>query len=161
MVLVVGDSADPAVHGGSVDRVSTKQLRSELEQAKVSIQPGSDTSASTVSGVASQGRAAIGFEFRVYPSSDEATVRGLGNLSLGDLGYPSPNGVTVKKVIRGVLGNVAYAQYRVERDWKTERAYLEENESRREVIRELDDALFRSFPPDNPYAQPLLSASGS
>jgi len=64
------------------------------------------------------------------------------------------------KVIRGVLANVAYAQYEIEprSASRTMQTYLRSEGIRRAIRRALDDALFRAFPKDDPYAHALEAA---
>jgi hypothetical protein len=82
-----------------------------------------------VVGVASVAPArGIGFEYQVFPSSDETTVAQLGKLKEADFGWPKAKpGVVFEPVVRGVLGNIAYAIY--------ERHFLAEKGTRKEAMR--------------------------
>jgi hypothetical protein len=146
---------------GDPHHVSAGRLRDELKQGGVRVRylkPVHEPVPSVV-GVASVAPArGIGFEYQVFPSSDETTVAQLGKLKEADFGWPKAKpGVVFEPVVRGVLGNIAYAIY--------ERHFLTEKGTRKEamrlqlatqrVLRTLDDALFESFPDRDPYANAL------
>ncbi len=113
---------------------------------------------SAVAGVARAGTAKLGFEFQLFPRSDEATVGGVGRLRPADFGWPKAGGLFgFERQIRGVLANVAYAQYEefpVE-GHETRNAYLRKEADRRRIVRGLDDALFASLPSRDPYAHSI------
>jgi hypothetical protein len=142
---------------GDPHHVSAGRLRDELKQGGVRVRYVKPVPA--VVGVASVAPArGIGFEYQVFPSSDETTVAQVGKLKEADFGWPKAKpGVVFEPVVRGVLGNVAYAIY--------ERHFLAEKGTRKEamrlqlatqrVLKTLDDALFESFPDRDPYANAL------
>ncbi|HEX4463960.1 MAG TPA: hypothetical protein VH042_04890 [Solirubrobacterales bacterium] len=113
-----------------------------------------------VAGVAKMGNAEpVGFEFRLYADSDQATVRGLGRMHSTDFGWPKEQlGVIYQPRVRGVLGNVAFAEY----EWHKlnthggRAAALRSQLAKQRLLRALDDALFGSFPTKDPYAHAVL-----
>lgn len=141
--------------------VTPKRLKRELREDGIDVRfihTKRVAHAKSVAGVGSLGRAGIGFEFQLYPSSDQASVRRLGQLSrrrFGRIGQRPISGIDVK--LRGVLANVAYAQYQPywEGNSESRRAFLRFDAQYRRVLRALDDALFASFPRDDPYAHAL------
>lgn len=154
----VASEADP-------HHVPANRLRTELNRGGIQIRyvkPAHEPVPAVV-GVASLAPAkGVGFEYQVFPDSDEATVAHLGKLKETDFGWPKAKlGVVFEPVVRGVLGNVAYAIY--------ERHFLAAQGTRKEamriqlatqrVLRTLDDALFESFPKGDPYANALSSTS--
>lgn len=149
--------SEPVAVGGDAYVVDPDQLRTELRRTGLEInysEPlGNETSA--VIGTASKGGVEVGFEFRLYPTSDSATIAGLGRLGPNVFGWrPSP---LYSERIRGVLANVAYAQYE-HTPVGSERSvarYLKRSAALRHVQRSLDDALFGAFPEDDPYAHAL------
>ncbi len=146
--------------GGDPYRVSAAHLRHELTTSGIEIRfthPRGEP-VPAVTGVGSSGRASIGFEFQLYPSSDQASVRDLGRLRAPDFGWRRPHGLLAfEGWIRGVLGNVAYAQYEESllESHETQSAFLRKEAAEMRVLRALDNALFRSFPARDPYAQAL------
>jgi hypothetical protein len=101
----------------------------------------------------------IGFEFRLYPSSDQATVRGLGKMRSTDFGWPKEHrGFIYEPQVRGVLANVAFAEY----EWfdlhthRSRVAALKSQRAEQRLMRALDDALFGSFPRKDPYVHAVL-----
>jgi hypothetical protein len=142
--------------GGDPHHVTLRELRDRLERSGVAIRPARHPapSRSTIAGVASAGRAMIGFEFQVFSSSDVATIRGLGRLRPPDFGWPPTRFDPLYRTwIRGVLSNVAYAQYEIETDRQ-----LGAEPARRRIIRALDDALIGAFPADDPYVHAMAPA---
>jgi hypothetical protein len=141
---------------GDPHRVTVRHLREALANSGLTIRPARtpSPSASTITGVASVDDVKIGFEFQIFSSSDVATIRRLGRLRPTDFGWPPARFDPLYRTwIRGVLGNVAYAQYEVETDQQ-----LLAERARRRVIRELDDVLFGLFPSGDPYANALIPA---
>lgn len=146
--------------GGDPYEVSAKRLRHELEATGIAIRfipQKTIRLVESVVGVGRVGRAEIGFEFRLYPSSDRASVRQMGRLKARQFDWRDPrriSGMDVK--LRGVLANVAYAQYSpISEVRESTQAYLQLDAQHRRVLRALDDALFGSFPRSDPYAYPL------
>jgi len=148
--------------GGDRYRVSARRLRSELAKTGLDVRyvhPRHEPTSAVVGVARSLPANPFGFEYQLYRSSDEASVSALGKLKAGAFGWPKPHlGVIFEPVVRGVLGNVAYAIY--------ERSFLREKEGSRakawevqltvqRTQRELDDALFNTFPPRDPYANAL------
>lgn len=124
-------------------RVSEAELRRSLEASGLTIEwrkaRAGDGAEAVLAGVASdRGRDAVGFEF-VIASDEHADVERLGRVKLRNVDEPE---------VRGVLGNVAYANYPL-RDRRGETV-----EAARTIYR-LDDALFRVFPPDDAIAYPV------
>lgn len=153
---------DRVATGGDPYRVKAERLRSELAKTGLRIRyihPHGEPTR-TVAGVAEFGWAGpIGFEFQLYPSSDQATVRGVGKLRLADFGGPAKI-IFEPKVIRGVLGNVAFAEYEIpdpgeEESAPSRKIGLHRQLQVQRLNRSLDDALFNSFPAADPYANAL------
>jgi hypothetical protein len=157
--VAVSSRSEPVAAGGDPYVVHPDRLRAELGQTGLDIsysgQNGKDMPA--VIGTASQGDVEVGFEFRVYPTSNSATISGLGRLQPRIFGWnPSP---LYSMRIRGVLANVAYAQYELV-SLGAERSvavYLARSAAHRHVQRSLDNALLRVFPKDDPYVHALES----
>jgi hypothetical protein len=149
--------------GGDPYRVTAGRLRDELAakgvEARFVSAPGT---VPALAGVAKLGDAEpVGFEFRLYPGSDEATVAGLGRMRSTDFGWPREQlGFIYEPRIRGVLGNVAFAEY----EWfdlhthLSRAAALRSQLAEQRLLRALDDALFGSFPAGDPYAHAQLAA---
>jgi len=153
LAVVLAVTGSSQVADGDPHRVTVGQLRDRLERSGLQIRTIREPTRSipTIVGVASAGHAAIGFEFQVFPASDVATVRKLGRLRSTDFGWPPARFNPLYRTwIRGVLGNVAYAQYEIETDGQ-----LLAESARRRIVQMLDDALFSSFSPDDPYAHAL------
>jgi hypothetical protein len=141
--------------------VTAERLRSELRKANIEIRythPMSEPTAAVVGAARAAPAGAIGFEYQLFSSSALATIRYAGKLRPKDFGWPrSKLGVVFEPIVRGVLGNVAYAIY--------ERHFLRQEGTREEAtevqlsvqrtVRAMDDALFKSFPPRDPYANAL------
>ena len=137
--------------------VTPTQLKSGLSKAglKVRYVKGAAGPATEVAGVAHLQDHLIGFEFQLFPASDEATVRYVGRLQAPDFGWPKNiyHGMKFKTWVRGVLGNVAFAEY----ERSPLRKHFTPAEARRSQLtyqslrRRVDDALFRSFPENDPY----------
>jgi hypothetical protein len=145
--------------GGDPHRVTVQRLRMELGRSGLEIRPlrPSARAPHVVSGVAYNGPVEVGFEFQVFRSSSEATIRRLGRLRPRDFGWERPPATLYRTWVRGVLANVAYGQYELERS-RLPGGYLRNDAARRRILRALDDALFRAFRPDDPYAHPLIPA---
>jgi hypothetical protein len=74
----------------------------------------------TVAGVGGSGRSSIAFEFQLFPTSEQAKVEDLGNLKPREFGWSAaPLFVDWEPRIRGVLANVAYAEYELVHPKKT------------------------------------------
>jgi hypothetical protein len=148
--IAVAQSSERVATGGDPYLVTPDRLQQELAAAGVQIEYARPArSRSTVSGVASLGHASVGFEFQIFPGSDGATVRGLGKLGLRHFDWRRPRGLfDLRKSIRGVLANVAYAQYELEllEAHDPPGTYLRRDRQRRRLRRALDDALFNAFP---------------
>ncbi len=149
--------------GGDPHSVSAQRLKSELAGTGLAIhylQPAGEPVPS-VTGVAHDGKALLGFEFQLYPSSDEATVSDVGKLRAKDLGWPRKyDGFLLHRLVRGVLGNVAFAEYKqgvIESHYTVAEAH-EVQLAHQHIVRALDNALFGSFPSNDPYAHALLAA---
>ena len=159
------EAGDAAVTGGDPYLVSAERLRSELagSGAKIRFVAPRGGSIPSVVGVARDGGAVIGFEFQLYPSSDAATVAAAGELRAARFGWPHRyRGFRLKVEVRGVLGNVVYAEYErgaVERD-STVREVRRRQLAHQRIMRALDDALFASFPADDPFAVALFTELG-
>lgn len=150
--------------GGDPHRVTASRLRAELAakgiEARFVQAPGPVLA---LAGVAHMGEAEpVGFEFRLYPSSDQATARGLGKMRSTDFGWPKEQlGFIYESRVRGVLGNVAFAEY----EWfdldthRSRSAALKSQLAEQRLLRALDDALFGSFPTNDPYAHAMLPES--
>lgn len=144
---------------GDPYRVSVHRLRSELAATGLDIRyihPAREKGVA-VTGVANYGAGGpIGFEYQIFPGSDVATVRQLGNLKAADFGWKEKIPIVfTEHQIRGVLGNVAFAEYedaRTSEPRVSRQRGLRIQLQRQRTTRALDDALFRSFPPSDPYA---------
>lgn len=151
--------------GGDPYRVTASKLRDELVargvEARFVPAPGG---VETLAGVAKMpGAEPAGFEFRLYPSSDQATVRGLGRMRSTDFGWPREQlHFVFESRIRGVLGNVAFAEY----EWfdlnthRSRVAAIESQLAEQRLLRAIDDALFASYPASDPYVHALSSSPG-
>lgn len=161
--MAIAGGGQRVATGVDTYRVTGKHLRKSLRKSSINIHfiQQENEPLPTVSGIGTSGEAELGFEFQIYPSSREATIAALGTLRPRDFGW-SVIGSRERwlRRIRGVLANVAYAQYEVEveRPRETARAYLRREAAHRRVLRALDDALFASFPVDDPYAYALVPA---
>jgi hypothetical protein len=149
--------------GGDPYLVTAGRLRDELAakgiEARFVRAPGTVPALAGVATMA--GAEPVGFEFRLYSSSDQATVRGLGRMRSTDFGWPEEHrGVIYEPQVRGVLGNVAFAEY----EWfnlhthRNRAAALKAQLAEQRLMRALDDALFGSFPGQDPYAHAVLPA---
>lgn len=102
-----------------------------------------DADLSVIGGVARDRRGGrVGFEF-VFDADGQASTS-----ELGTIGFPTQARRLVHPILRGVLRNVAYANY-----------YLGRGAGRRNdlaVTYRLDDALFGLFPADDAEAHPVL-----
>jgi hypothetical protein len=147
--------------GGDLYLVTAGRLREELAakgvEARFVRAPGT---VPALAGVARMAEAEpVGFEFRLYPSSDQATVRGLGKMASTKFGWPEEHrGVIYEPQVRGVLGNVAFAEYEwFDLDTHRSRAgALKSQLAEQRLLRALDDALFGSFPRQDPYVHAVL-----
>jgi hypothetical protein len=143
--------------GGDPSVVHRDQLREELDRIGLDIEYAAQRqdTAPAIVGTASERGVQLGFEFQIYPTSSSATIAQLGRLAPRVFGWrPSPY---YSSQIRGVLANVAYAQYE-RTPVGSERSvalYLERSAALRRIQRSLDDALFGAFPEDDPYAHAL------
>ena len=166
-LVVVGSvaAAEKVAVGGDPYVVSEQRLKDELIATGVAIQFHTVEfgEVPSVVGVASDGGAAIGFEFQIYPSSDEATAWDLGELPAAAFGWPPKYKDFLLQVeVRGVLGNVAFAEYErgAVESASTAKEVNERQRSEQRVVRALDDALFGSFPPADPYVHALANEPG-
>ena len=108
-------SSQQVASGGDSYRVTPQRLRSELTKTGIELtflHPPSEPTTAVVGVVGSAPGERIGFEYQLYQSSEEATVEGLGKLPPATFGWPKPSlGEAFEPIVRGVLGNVAYAIY--------------------------------------------------
>jgi hypothetical protein len=137
--VVVHDGGDLA----SGKRVTEAELRRGLERSGLEIEwregRDGDGAEAVVAGIASQdGRGAVGFEF-VLSSDEHADVDSLGRVSFPQVKEPE---------IRGILSNVAYADYPL----LDRRGDTIESDT---TVHRLDDVLFGLFPPDDAVAHPV------
>lgn len=160
VAVAVGDTHRSASDGDPY-RVTPLRLIRELDKAQgvdVRFTKPSGEPVRTIAGVGSSGGVAIAFEFQLYPTSDEATVEQLGRLKPRDFGWTGGRWVEWEPRLRGVLANVAYAQYERRHIYvenhETVSEYLHDDASRRRVQRALDDALFDVFPASDSFAHP-------
>lgn len=167
-VIVVGVLAAVAMavdgrvaSGGDPYRVTAGRLRGELAAMGIKARfVHARGPVPALAGVADMGGAEpVGFEFRLYPSSDQTTVRDLGTMRSTDFGWPKEQlGFIYEPRIRGVLGNVAFAEY----EWfdlnthRSRAAALRSQLAEQRLLRALDDALFGSFPAKDLYAHAVL-----
>jgi hypothetical protein len=143
--------------------VTEKRLRAELEKAGVPLRyvhPRNERVPTVSGAVKGNSSHRIGFEYQIFPSGDQATVAYLGRLRTSDFGWPKERlGITLEPKVRGVLGNVAFAEYEWLSHWDhrhyTHKAALRSQLVLQHISRALDDALFNSFPPEDPYANAL------
>ncbi len=138
--------------------LTAQSLRLHLERSGLAIRfiRHVDEPVPSIVGVARRGSEVLGFEFQLFPSSDEATVSRVGRLEAADFSWPPRfHGFLLGRWVRGVIANVAFAEY--ERNvvegprqsvGEAHRAQLDEQELQRAV----DDALFSSFPARDPFA---------
>lgn len=162
LVAMAVARSDRVASGGDPYKVSSQRLRRELALTGVKIRylyPRSEP-AHAVVGIARQGPAVIGFEFQLFPSSDEATVFDLGKLRAVDFGWPRQyRGVLLEHRTRGVLANVAFEEYEKlvleSHDRSSHNAAMADQLAAQRVHRALDNALFNSFPARDPYARAL------
>ncbi|HZO05581.1 MAG TPA: hypothetical protein VFB52_04280 [Solirubrobacterales bacterium] len=155
-------AGDAGVTGGDPYLVSAERLRSELagSGAKIRFAASRGGAIPSVVGVARDGGAVIGFEFQLYPSSDVATVAAAGELRAARFGWPRRyRGFLLKVEVRGVLGNVVYTEYErgAVESHSTVREVNRRQRARQRIMRALDDALFASYPEDDPFAVALLT----
>ncbi|HZO05580.1 MAG TPA: hypothetical protein VFB52_04275 [Solirubrobacterales bacterium] len=166
-LFVVGSvaAAEKVAIEGDPHVVSEQSLKDELMKTGVAIQFHTVESGEvpSVVGVARDGGAVVGFEFQLYPSSDEATAWDLGELPAAAFGWPPKYKDFLLKVeVRGVLGNVAFAEYErgVLESQSTVKEVNERQRSKQRVARALDDALFGLFPSSDPYVHALATVPG-
>jgi hypothetical protein len=166
VVAVASGGGKPDVAtGGDPNTVSTAQLEAGLAKIGVKIQyVDASEPVPAVVGLASVSPASpVGFEYQVFPSSDQATVADLGKLPPHTFGWKKPRAsFYYEPTIRGVLGNVAYAIYEdpeevdVEPSAKMLSAGVRGYQlAAQKVSRGLDDALFDAFPANDPYVNAL------
>jgi hypothetical protein len=117
----------------------------------------------TLRGVASVGPEFIGFEYELFPSARMATTHGLRRVKARDFGWSErPQGASERVRIRGVLSNVAFAEYEKlpPPSHRPRRSHFPDLRDEQTLLRTLDNALFSSFPPDDAYVHPLLNSPG-
>jgi hypothetical protein len=159
--LALADSQQVA-SGGDSYSVTAQRLRSELTNTGIELtflHPPHEPTTAVVGVAGSAPGERIGFEYQLYGSSDEATVENLGKLPPNVFGWRKPGHNQIfEPIVRGVLGNVAYAIYElgfIERPKDPRLEALERHWNPQRTLRALDNALFESFPPGDPYANPL------
>jgi hypothetical protein len=148
--------------GADPHRVTAQSLRDELQRTGLAVRftDPKGLPVPSVTGVARHGSAVVGFEFQLFPSSDVATVRQVGLLDAEDFGWPRRDrSFFLDRWVRGVIANVAFAEYEQNVIEGPQQTFAEAHEAQlaeQRVQRALDDALFHSFPEDDPYAHALL-----
>jgi len=141
--VAIGRTSEPLPDAEALrHRLAASGLEITYRQGK----PGDDD-LTVLGGVAHGPRGGrVGFEF-VFDEDGEPSTS-----DLGTIGFPTdfkPRGPEVLPVLRGVLRNVAYANY-----------YLGRPSGESEdlaVTYRLDDALFGLFPPDDAEVHPILN----
>jgi hypothetical protein len=155
-------SSQQVASGGDTYSVTAPRLRSELTKTGIELtflHPPNEPTTAVVGAAGSAPGERIGFEYQLYGGSGEATVENLGKLPPNVFGWhkPGPNEI-FEPIVRGVLGNVAYAIYElgfIERQKSPRLEALERHWNPQRTLRALDNALFTSFPSRDPYANPL------
>jgi hypothetical protein len=155
-------SSQQVASGGDSYSITAQRLRSKLTNTGIELtflHPPNEPTTAVVGVAGSAPGEQIGFEYQLYPSSDEAKVANLGKLPPRVFGWRKPSHNQIfEPIVRGVLGNVAYAIYEL---WSIERRKaprleaLERHWNPQRTLRALDNALFESFPSGDPYANPL------
>jgi hypothetical protein len=155
-------SSQQVASGGDSYSITAQRLRSELTNTGIELtflHPPNEPTAAVVGVAGSAPGERIGFEYQLYRSSEEATVENLGKLPPNVFGWRKPGHNQIfEPIVRGVLGNVAYAIYElefIERRKAPRLEVLERHWNPERTLRGLDNALFGSFPPGDPYANPL------
>jgi hypothetical protein len=164
VAVALGGGAPAVASGGDPNVVTTTQLKEGLAKigAKIRYVDAREPVPALVGLASKEPTVPIGFEYQVFPSSDQATVAHLGKLSAQTFGWRKPtSGIIFEPLVRGVLGNVAYAVYEDNEHDRHRRPHETAAEAHRfqlaaqAIRRGLDDALFDAFPADDPYANAL------
>jgi hypothetical protein len=159
VVAIALASGHRVASGGDPFHLTAERLKGRLAVSGIDITY-VDENKRRLEGVARYGRGGpIGFEFRLFNSSDVATIKGIGRLRPSDFGWSKPHlGVTFEVTDRGVLGNVGFAEYELrylEGRGLSRREIVEAQLAKQRILRGLDDALFSAFPSDDPYVSAL------